>query len=90
MLIVGTAFPNVTENSRLFKHNVAGQQCYLFASIDDDSCYWLANDMADNKFHHNTDNLLDMTKKQAGKTPRNFITDGLQAYMKSSSLKELK
>ena len=25
-----------------------------------------------------------MTKEQAGKTPRNFITDGLQAYMKSS------
>ena len=25
-----------------------------------------------------------MTKKQAGKTPRNFITDGLPAYMKSS------
>ena len=28
--------------------------------------------------------LLDMTKKQAGKNPRNFITDGLPAYIKSS------
>ena len=63
---------------------VAGEQCYLFASMDDDSRFWLASDIADNKFHHNTDNLLFMTKKQAGKVPRNFITDGLQAYMKSS------
>ena len=63
---------------------VNGKQCYLFASMDDDTRYWLASDVADNKFHHNTDNLLDMTKKQAGKNPRNFITDGLQAYMKSS------
>jgi len=63
---------------------VNGEQCYLFASMDDDTRYWLASDMADNKFHHNTDNLLSMTKRQAGKNPRNFITDGLQAYMKSS------
>jgi len=63
---------------------VNGKQCYLFASMDDDSRFWLASDMADNKFHHNTDNLLFMTKLQAGKNPRNFITDGLQAYMKSS------
>ncbi len=61
-----------------------GEQCYLFASMDDDTRYWLASDVADNKFHHNTDNLLEMTKRQAGKNPRNFITDGLQAYMKSS------
>ena len=63
---------------------INGKQCYLFASIDDDTSYWLASDLADNKFQHNADSLLDMTKKQAGKNPRNFITDGLPAYMKSS------
>ena len=63
---------------------VDGKQCYLFASMDDDTRYWLASDMANNKFHHNTDNLLELTKRQAGKSPRNFITYGLQAYMKSS------
>ncbi len=41
-------------------------------------------EIADNKFHHNADSLLRLTKLQAGKNPRNFITDGLQAYMKSS------
>ena len=63
---------------------IAGKQCNLFASMDDDARYWLASDIADNKFHHNADSLLSMTKTQAGKSPRNFITDGLPAYMKSS------
>ncbi len=63
---------------------VNGKQNYLFASMDDDTRYWLASDMTDTKFQHNADNLLELTKKQAGKNPRNFVTDGLPAYMKSS------
>ena len=40
------------------------EQCknYLFASMDDDTRYWLANDIADNKFHHNADSLLQLAK----------------------------
>jgi len=52
--------------------------------MDDDIRYWLASDMATTKFQHNADNLLALTKLQAGKSPRNFITDGLPAYRKSS------
>ena len=63
---------------------INGKQNYLFASMDDDTRYWLASDMAETKFQHNADNLLELTKLQAGKVPRNFITDGLPAYMKSS------
>ena len=63
---------------------INGKQNYLFASMDDDTRYWLSSDIADNKFHHNADNLLQLTKLQAGKNPRNFITDGLSAYKKSS------
>jgi putative transposase len=63
---------------------VAGEQKYLFASMDDDTRYWLASDMADTKFQHNADKLLELTKKVIGKTPTQFITDGLPAYMKSS------
>ena len=63
---------------------IAGKQNYLFASMDDDTRYWLASDIANTKFQHNADNLLHLTKLQAGKNPRNFITDGLPAYMKSS------
>lgn len=63
---------------------VAGQQKYLFASMDDDTRYWLASDLADTKFQHNADKLLELTKKIIGKTPTQFITDGLPAYKKSS------
>ena len=63
---------------------INGKQNYLFASMDDDTRYWPASDIADNKFQHNADNLLQMTKQQAGKTPKHFITDKLPAYMKSS------
>ena len=63
---------------------VNGKQDYLFASMDDETRYWLASDMVETKFQHNADNLLTMTKLQAGRNPRNFITDELPAYMKSS------
>ena len=63
---------------------VNGRQNYLFASMDDDTRYWLASEMADNKFHHNADNLLKLTKEKIGKSPTHFVTDGLPAYMKSS------
>jgi len=63
---------------------VAGEQKYLFASMDDDTRYWLASDLADTKFQHNADNLLELTKKAIGKNPTQFITDGLPAYQKAS------
>ena len=63
---------------------VKGEQKYLFASMDDDTRYWLASDMAHTKFQHNADNLLELTKEKIGKNPAHFVTDGLPAYMKSS------
>ena len=63
---------------------ISGKQKYLFASMDDDTRYWLASDMAHTKFQHNADNLLYLTKSQIGKSPSHFVTDGLPAYMKSS------
>ena len=63
---------------------IRGQQKYLFASMDDDTRYWLASDMAHTKFQHNADKLLELTKEKIGKTPEHFVTDGLPAYMKSS------
>ena len=63
---------------------VAGNQNYLFASMDDDTRFWLASDMAETKFQHNADRLLELTKKKIGKSPTHFVTDGLPAYRKSS------
>ena len=63
---------------------ISGEQKYLFASMDDDTRYWLASDMAHTKFQHNADSLLELTKAKIGKNPAHFVTDGLPAYMKSS------
>ena len=63
---------------------VSGEQKYLFASMDDDSRYWLASDMAHSKFKHDAISLLKETKKHIGRNPTHFITDGLPAYRKAS------
>ena len=63
---------------------IRGEQKYLFASMDDDTRYWLASDMAHTKFQHNANTLLELTKEKIGKNPAHFVTDGLPAYMKSS------
>lgn len=63
---------------------INGQQCYLFASMDSNTRYWVASDLADNKFQHNADSLFLMTKHTMGKAPAVLISDKLQAYGKSS------
>ena len=63
---------------------INGKQNYLFASMDDDTRYWLASDLAETKFQHNADKLLELTKEKIGKSHTYFVTDGLPAYMKSS------
>ena len=63
---------------------IGGEQRYLFNSMDDDTRYWITQELADSKFQHDADNLLQQTLKQTGKKPTNFITDGLPAYAKSS------
>lgn len=63
---------------------IAGELKYLFGSMEDDTRYWLAAEMAETKFQHDADNLLEATKKKLGKAPAHFVTDGLPNYMKSS------
>ena len=64
---------------------IGGEQRYLFNSMDDDTRFWITQELADSKYQHNADNLLKQTLEQTGgKKPTNFITDGLLAYAKSS------
>ncbi len=63
---------------------INGKKYYLFASMDDDTRYWLASELADNKFKHSADNIFRMTKQMAGKSPDVLITDGLSAYKKAA------
>lgn len=64
---------------------VNGQKYYLFATMDDDTRYWLAGELADSKDKHDADNIFRMTKNAAsGKNPTVLITDGLPAYQKAA------
>jgi len=74
--------PNVSDTWRadeLFV-KVKGDMKYLFAMIDDETRYWIAQEVADTKQTHNAQKLFQMAQKVAGKKPRTFITDGLQVY----------
>lgn len=64
---------------------VDGRKHYLFATMDDDTRYWLAGELADSKDKHDADNIFRMTKEAAGgKNPTVLITDKLPAYQKAA------
>lgn len=63
---------------------VNGHKYYLFATMDDDTRYWLAGELADSKDKHDAYNIFKMTKDAAGKNPTVLITDGLPAYQKAA------
>jgi len=59
---------------------VKGDMKYLFALMDDETRYWIAQEVADTKFKHDARKLFHEGKKVAGKRPETLITDGLSAY----------
>ena len=63
---------------------IMGKKHYLFATMDDDTRYWLAGELADSKDKHDADNIFRMTKDHAGKNPTVLITDKLPAYQKAA------
>jgi len=59
---------------------VHGNLKYLFALLDDETRFWIAQEVADTKYQHDARNLFRNGKQIAGKVPRTLITDGLPAY----------
>lgn len=59
---------------------VKGNLKYLFALMDDETRYWIAQEVADSKFKHNAQALFREGKEIVGKRPNVLITDGLPAY----------
>jgi len=63
---------------------IKGNPKYLYALMDDETRFWIAKEVAGDKFSHEaTDyasNLFAQGKRIAGKTPLTLITDGLHAY----------
>lgn len=59
---------------------VNGERKYLFAMMDDETRFWIAQEVADTKYTHDARTLLKTGKEFAGKTPMQFTTDGLNSY----------
>jgi len=61
-----------------------GNPKYLYALMDDETRYWIAKEVAGDKFSHEAvdyaSRLFSQVKQIAGKTPLTLITDGLHAY----------
>ena len=53
---------------------------YLFAIMDDETRFWIAQEVAESKYKHNARKLFQMAKKVTGTKPMTLITDGLTAY----------
>ena len=62
---------------------INGDKKYLFAMMDNETRFWIAQEVADSKFSHDAQNLLAMGKQVTKKTPSVFVTDGLPAYNKA-------
>jgi len=59
---------------------VKGDKKYLFAIMDDETRYWIAQEVAGSKYKHDAQKLFQMAKKVTGRNPETIITDGLPAY----------
>ncbi|MGA8857021.1 MAG: DDE-type integrase/transposase/recombinase [Candidatus Bathyarchaeia archaeon] len=65
---------------------VKGNLKYLYALMDDQTRFWIAQEVANTKFTADVRPLLQLGKQVAGKQPKTFITDGApnfhEAYRK--------
>jgi putative transposase len=74
--------PNVSDTWRADEIyiKIKGDMKYLFAMMDDETRFWIAQEVADTKYKHDARSLLKMSKELMGKKPEIFVTDGLQSY----------
>ena len=74
--------PNVSDAWRADEVwiKVSGNMKYLFALMDDETRFWLAQEVAATKEGHDARGLFHEAKVLAGKRPNTIITDGLQSY----------
>ncbi|MGD0176357.1 MAG: DDE-type integrase/transposase/recombinase [Candidatus Bathyarchaeia archaeon] len=57
-----------------------GDLKYLFALMDDETRFWIAQEVASTKDRHDAGNLFRKGRELAGKRPIMLVTDGLPAY----------
>lgn len=59
---------------------IKGDMKYLFAMMDDETRFWIAQEVADTKLKHDTRTLFHSAIRVTGKQPKTLITDGLRSY----------
>jgi transposase-like protein len=79
---VETITPNVSDTWRADEIyiKVKGDMKYLFAMMDDETRFWIAQEVAETKYTHDARTLFRMSKQLMGKKPKTIITDGLMSY----------
>jgi len=79
---VETITPNVSDTWRADEIyiKVKGDMKYLFALMDDETRFWIAQEVAETKDRHDARVLFSRAKYLMGKQPKNLITDGLMTY----------
>jgi transposase-like protein len=77
--------PNVSQTWRADEVyvKIRGDMKYLFALMDDETRYWIAQEVADSKHIHDAREIFHDAKIIADKRPETLITDGLPAYRKA-------
>lgn len=74
--------PNVGEKWRADELylKVKGNTKYLYALMDDDTRFWIAQQVSDNKFNDDISQMFRNGKEIAGKKPSVLITDGARNF----------
>ena len=74
--------PNVSDTWRADEVYVKinGNMKYLFAMMDDQTRFWIAQEVAETKDKHDVRKLFYQAKELMEKQPKIFITDGLPTY----------
>lgn len=78
--------PNVSDTWRADELYVKidGNIKYLFAMMDDQTRFWIAQEVAETKSKHDARQLFIQARRVTGKQPAKFITDGLPTYSVSA------
>jgi len=79
--------PNVSDTWRADElyMKIKGDMKYLFALMDDETRFWIAQEVAETKDRHDARVLFSRAKYLMEKQPKTFITDGLPAFNSAST-----
>jgi putative transposase len=78
--------PNVSDTWRADELyvKIKGDMKYLFAVMDDETRFWIAQEVAESKDKHDASALFSKAKFLMGKQPKTLVTDGLRTYSRSA------